>query len=133
MGEYKGDSETSLEDVREPANQTNVDAEKNAQPNELERQVSGPPYTIWGPGAKIWIVFLVSISALISPFGATTFFPALDILTDVLNITPTQLNISVTTYMVRRQQLINQTQTSEDIQTARSSNSTRLHRSHVRQ
>lgn len=102
MGEYKADSETSLEDVREPANQANVDTEKNAQPNELERQVSGPPYTIWGSGAKIWIVFLVSISALISPFGATTFFPALDILTDVLNITPTQLNISVTTYMVRR-------------------------------
>jgi multidrug resistance protein len=65
------------------------------------RQVSGPPYSIWGKGAKAWIIFLVSISALISPFGATTFFPALNILTDVLDITPTQLNISITTYMVR--------------------------------
>lgn len=101
MGVDKADSETSLENVPETADHTNVDSEKNTQPNELERQVSGPPFTIWGRGARIWIVFLVSISALISPFGATTFFPALDILTDVLDITPTQLNLSVTTYQVR--------------------------------
>lgn len=101
MGADEADSETSLEDVPEPTEHANVDPEKNVQPSELERQISGPPYTIWGRGARVWIVFLVSISALISPFGATTFFPALDILTDVLDITPTQLNISVTTYMVR--------------------------------
>jgi hypothetical protein len=82
--------------------QNEVHAEKNAPPAELQSQISRPQYTVWGSYAKIWIMFLVSASALISPFGATTFFPALSVLTDVLDITPTQLNISVTTYMVRR-------------------------------
>jgi hypothetical protein len=102
MGASKAGSETSLDDAVGPVDfSKEVDVEKNGQPHELQRQVSEAPYTIWGTGAKTWIIFLVSISALISPFGATTFFPALNILTDVLDITPTQLNISITTYMVR--------------------------------
>lgn len=78
-----------------------IDVEKNAAAPALERQVSGPPYSVFTKRMKIWIIFLVSVSALISPFGATTFLPALNPLTDVLNITPTQVNISITTYMVR--------------------------------
>jgi hypothetical protein len=103
MGVPKANPQTSLEGASGSVDfSKEVDVEKNGQrPEELQRQVSGPPYTIWGKGAKTWIIFLVSISALISPFGATTFFPALNVLTDVLDITPTQLNISITTYMVR--------------------------------
>lgn len=102
MGPPKVDSNISLEDAAGPVDfSKEVDAEKNGRPEDLQRQISGPPYTIWGQGAKVWIIFLVSVSALISPFGATTFFPALNVLTDVLDITPTQLNISITTYMVR--------------------------------
>ena len=97
------ESRTSLYDASVSADFSNqVDAEKNGPQHErLQRQISEPPYTIWGRGARIWIIFLVSISALISPFGATTFFPALNVLTEVLDITPTQLNLSITTYMVR--------------------------------
>jgi hypothetical protein len=104
MGASKAVSETSLDDAVGPVKLSNevdeVDEEKNGRPHDLQRQVSETPYTVWGSGAKTWIISLVSISALISPFGATTFFPALNILTDVLHITPTQLNISITTYMV---------------------------------
>jgi hypothetical protein len=102
MGLTKAGSTVSLEDAAGPVDfSKEVDAEINARPEELQRQISGPLYSIWGHGAKIWIIFLVSLSALISPFGATTFFPALNVLTDVLDITPTRLNISITTYMVR--------------------------------
>lgn len=101
MSAHKAEAITAPEDVAGPTQISDVDLEKNGEPQELERQISGPPYTIWGRGVRIWIITLVSISALISPFGATTYFPALDILTDVLDITPTQVNISVTTYMVR--------------------------------
>ncbi|PVI01598.1 MFS general substrate transporter [Periconia macrospinosa] len=68
--------------------------------DELQRQVSGPPYTVFTRGERIWITFLVSVSALISPFGATTFYPALNVLSDVLNVSPTMTNISITTYMI---------------------------------
>ncbi|KAL5121363.1 hypothetical protein ACEQ8H_000831 [Pleosporales sp. CAS-2024a] len=102
MRSKNDDSETALEDASGPvAFSKEVDAEeKGLRPEELQRQISGPPFTVWGRGAKLWIIFLVSISALISPFGATTFFPALNVLTNVLDISPTQLNISITTYMI---------------------------------
>jgi hypothetical protein len=102
MGSTKSSSDVSVEDASGPVDfSKEVDVEKNGRPDELQRQVTGPPYSIWSKGAKIWIIFLVSVSALISPFGATTFLPALNVLTGVLHITPTQVNISVTTYMVR--------------------------------
>lgn len=78
-----------------------MEVEKEGPRANLERQVSEPPYSIFSKGMKTWIVFLVSISALISPFGASMFLPALNVLTNVLDITPTQVNISITTYMVR--------------------------------
>ncbi|PSN59496.1 MFS general substrate transporter [Corynespora cassiicola Philippines] len=80
--------------------QDNTDAEKADGPSTLQRQVSGPPYSIFSKGMKIWIIFLVSVSALISPFGAATFFPALNVLSDVLDISPTLTNLSITTYMI---------------------------------
>lgn len=69
---------------------------------ELQRTVTGPPYSIFTPRAKIFIVVAVSISSLISPFGATTFYPALDSIARDLNVTPTLINLSLTTYMVGR-------------------------------
>jgi hypothetical protein len=78
-----------------------MDVEKDGPRANLERQASEPPYSVFSKGMKTWIVFLVSISALISPFGASMFLPALNVLTNVLDITPTQVNISITTYMVR--------------------------------
>jgi hypothetical protein len=67
----------------------------------LQRQVSGPPYSVFTQAEKIWIISLVSTSALISPFGATLFYPVLNVLSDVLHVTPTMTNISITTYMVK--------------------------------
>jgi hypothetical protein len=78
-----------------------VDLEKNATDGSLQRVVSGPPYSVFSDAMKMWIIFLVSVSALISPFAATTYYPALNVLSDVLHVTPTMTNVSITTYMVR--------------------------------
>ncbi|CAK4033496.1 transporter AQR1 [Lecanosticta acicola] len=66
----------------------------------LQRTVSGPPYTIFTPRAKMFIVIAVSISSLISPSGATTFYPALDTIAADYHVTPTLINLSLTTYMI---------------------------------
>lgn len=76
------------------------DVEKDAGESALQRQVSGPPYSIFSSRMKIWIITLVSISALISPFGATLFYPVLNVLSDVLHVTPAMTNVAITTYMV---------------------------------
>ncbi|KAJ4345832.1 uncharacterized protein N0V89_011967 [Didymosphaeria variabile] len=76
------------------------DVEKGTEKPALQRQGSGPPYSIFTPRMKIWIIFLVSVSALISPFGATLFYPVLNVLSDVLHVTPTMTNVAITTYMI---------------------------------
>lgn len=76
------------------------DLEAGTEHAALQREVSGPPYSIFSSRMKIWIIFLVSVSALISPFGATLFYPALNVLSDVLDVTPTMTNVAITTYMV---------------------------------
>ena len=78
------------------------DAEKDAGEMTLQREVSEPPYSIFSSRMKIWIISLVSISALISPFGATLFYPVLNVLSDVLDVTPAMTNVAITTYMVRQ-------------------------------
>jgi len=79
-----------------------VDLERNVTGASLNRIASGPPYTIFSPTTKMFILVSVSISSLISPFGATTFYPALDVLAAQLHVTPSMINLSLTTYMVSR-------------------------------
>jgi hypothetical protein len=134
MRTTKSSSDVSLEDASGPVDfSKEVDMEKNGRSNELQRQVSEPPYSVWSKGAKIWIIFLVSVSALISPFGATTFLPALTVLTDVLDITPSQVNISVTTYMVGGQTSLILQQMSDIVCLDCTSYSSSLHWHYVRQ
>lgn len=90
-----------LNSEKDRSEEVDVDVEKDGgvQPT-LQRTMSEPPYSVFSKGMKTWIIFLVSVSALISPFGASMFLPALNVLSDVLDITPSQVNISITTYMV---------------------------------
>lgn len=80
---------------------TNIASKANPNPMQLTRTVSsGPPYTIFSARTKLFIVWSVSISSLISPFGATTFYPALNTLARELDVTPSLINLALTTYMV---------------------------------
>lgn len=76
------------------------DIEQNELRPELSRTTTGPPYTIFSKRAKLFIVASVSVAGLISPFGAVTFYPALNVLAKQLNVTPSMINIALTTYMV---------------------------------
>ncbi|KAK5111990.1 hypothetical protein LTR62_004524 [Meristemomyces frigidus] len=77
--------------------QSQDEAENRPQ---LVRTLSTAPYSIFTPKTKLFIVFIVSISSLISPLGASTFYPALDVLAQDLHVTPTLINLSLTTYMI---------------------------------
>lgn len=94
-------SKSSAEDVSvDVATEKELDVEDNVTSEVVQQRVSEEPYSVFSEGMRRWIIALVSVSALISPFGAAMVFPALNILADVLKITPTQANISLTTYMV---------------------------------
>ncbi|KAI4912637.1 hypothetical protein J4E90_006043 [Alternaria incomplexa] len=59
-----------------------------------------PPYSIFTPGEKRWIVFLVAYAGLFSPLSSFIYYPALFSLAEDLNITLTMANLSITTYMI---------------------------------
>ena len=63
--------------------------------------VPEPPYTIFSTNARIFIIFMVSVSAMISPFAATSYYPALNTLAKELNVSTSLINLTITTYMVR--------------------------------
>ncbi|RDI81691.1 hypothetical protein Vi05172_g8319 [Venturia inaequalis] len=85
--------------IKEPEIMTE-DQQDHSDGNSLSRIVSGPPYSIFTTKAKIFIVIMVSISALVSPFAATLFYPALNVLADQLHVSESLITLSVTTYML---------------------------------
>jgi hypothetical protein len=67
---------------------------------------SGLPYSVFSRSTKALIVFLVALSALISPFAATLFYPALNVLAKQLHVSQSLVNLSITTYMVCHRQAV---------------------------
>ncbi|KIW00693.1 uncharacterized protein PV09_07875 [Verruconis gallopava] len=66
----------------------------------LDRVVSGPPYSIFSSKTKLFIVLMIAGAALISPFAATLFYPALNALAAQLDVSDSLITLSVTTYML---------------------------------
>jgi hypothetical protein len=57
-------------------------------------------YSVFSKSAKRFIVFMVSVSALISPLAATLYLPALTPLAEQLNVSDSLINLTITSYMV---------------------------------
>jgi len=65
------------------------------------RVSSEPPYSIFNTGTKVFIIFMVSVSGLISPLAATVYYPALNPLAEELHVSNSAITLSITTYMVK--------------------------------
>jgi hypothetical protein len=55
-------------------------------------------YTLW---EKRFIVLTATLGAFFSPFTAQIYFPALNTLAKDLHVSPSKINLTITTYMVR--------------------------------
>ncbi|KAI2472443.1 MFS general substrate transporter [Annulohypoxylon bovei var. microspora] len=66
----------------------------------LSRVSSGPPYSVFSPSTKWWIVFMNCISAFISPITANIYFPAIPTIAQDLGVSIAKINLTVTTYMI---------------------------------
>lgn len=66
----------------------------------LSRVSSGPPYTVFSPGMKRWIVAMNCVAAFISPITANIYFPAIPTLARDLGVDISQINLTLTTYMI---------------------------------
>ncbi|KAI1426631.1 chloramphenicol resistance protein [Xylaria sp. FL1777] len=68
--------------------------------NTLSRVSTGPPYTVFSPAMKRWIVGMNSISAFISPITGNIYFPAIPTLASDLGVGVDRINLTLTTYMI---------------------------------
>ena len=99
--------EMSIESPRQASSSSRSSNPKILEPEandddleKLDRIPSEAPYTIFDSRTKAFITFTVSMAALISPFAATLYYPSLNPLAKALHVTPSLINLSITTYMV---------------------------------
>lgn len=88
--DFDGDHQESGGNVVEPGN---LEAT-------VSRASSGPPYSVFSPSMKWWIVAMNCFSAFISPITANIYFPAIPRLAESLGVTVGQINLTLTTYTI---------------------------------
>jgi hypothetical protein len=67
----------------------------------LERQLTADrPYSVFSSNQKRALVLTASAAAFFSPLSGAIYYPALPVIAKDLNVTSSQINLSVTTYLV---------------------------------
>ncbi|KIW10411.1 hypothetical protein PV08_11374 [Exophiala spinifera] len=88
------------ESIPRPSDLTPKDVEAHTTAATLSTTISPKPYTVFSPGMKWFIVIMTTMASFFSPLSGQIYFPVLPILTKVYKITPSQTNISITTYLI---------------------------------
>ena len=60
-----------------------------------------PPWSIWSPRQKRFIVLAASCASLLSPLSSQIYFPALNAIATDLSVSNGLVNLSITLYLVR--------------------------------
>jgi multidrug resistance protein len=66
----------------------------------VSRTVSGPAYSAFPRGTKLWITSMIVVASFISPVTANIYFPALNPIAEDLNVSIGLINLTLTTYMI---------------------------------
>lgn len=61
---------------------------------------TAPPWSVFTPSQKRFIVFMVSLAGFFSPLSANIYFPALNTLADDFGTTESVMNLTLTSYMI---------------------------------
>ncbi|KAE8362424.1 putative MFS transporter [Aspergillus caelatus] len=63
-------------------------------------EVPDVPYTILSEREKICTILIASFSGFLAPISASIYFPALNTLADNLHVSSSEINLSITVYMI---------------------------------
>jgi len=83
-----------------PQNGIEKDVSNRRQPASAGDTDSEPPFSIYGPREKKFIVLMASLAALLSPLSANIYYPALNILAAELSVSLALINLTITAYLV---------------------------------
>jgi citrate synthase len=78
-----------------------TDAGDNHEPVETTPLLSRKPYSIFTKPQKRLIILAAAVASTFSPLSANIYLPALNSIAKDLKVTPSQINLTITTYMVR--------------------------------
>lgn len=86
----------SSPDYEPPSEKPVVSSSTDGDPS----QAVPPPYSTFTTGEKRMIVLAAALAAFFSPLTGQIYFPALNVIAKDFNVTASQINLTVTTYMV---------------------------------
>ncbi|GAB7366778.1 hypothetical protein MBLNU230_g0731t1 [Neophaeotheca triangularis] len=77
---------------------------EDTNPQDLESlhtaPTNTPPWSIFKPNQKRFIVFMVALAGFFSPLSANIYFPALNTLAAEFNVSDSIINLTLTSYMI---------------------------------
>ncbi|KAH8885974.1 MFS general substrate transporter [Thozetella sp. PMI_491] len=82
-----------------PSQEGSFNTSELSPPTRVEDQLP-PRYSIYSRWQKSLIVLGASLAAFISPLTGQIYLPALNVIASDLHITPSQVNLTITTYMI---------------------------------
>ncbi|KAK4460647.1 major facilitator superfamily domain-containing protein [Cladorrhinum samala] len=88
--------------ISEPASERSSEPAPEALPVSTPRNdaESPAPYTVYSGWQKVLLVAAAAIGGFYNPLTAQVYLPALNVLADEFNVTPSKINLTVTTYMI---------------------------------
>lgn len=93
-------SKSTLPDAGSAASAADAAASVMSDVEPAARIYSGPAYSAFSRGTKIYITVMVTISSIISPMTANVYYPILTEVARDLGVTISLINLTITTYMV---------------------------------
>jgi hypothetical protein len=93
------------DDVPVETDHSEKEQSDDSQPTDVLKKTttsaSDKPYSIFTPWQKRFIILAASTGSFISPLTSNIYFPALNTIASDLHVSISQINLTITTYMVR--------------------------------
>lgn len=83
-----------------PQCSTDLEAQHEHQLTKSETIKSARPYSIFNTKQKRYLIIVVSIGAAFSPFTTNIYFPLINVISSALGVSVTDVNLSITSYMI---------------------------------
>lgn len=96
---------TVIDNVPVETDHSEKEQSDDSQPNNALKKTttsaSDKPYSTFTPWQKRFIILAASTGSFISPLTSNIYFPALNTIASDLHVSISQINLTITTYMVR--------------------------------
>lgn len=102
-GSTKGSDHSNSQFEDHPAatsNKHDLEAQTEPQVEKIETSASQRPHSIFSDRKKKCIVLVASLGAMFSPFTTNIYFPLIDVIASNLHVSVTEVNLTITTYMI---------------------------------